>query len=69
VKEDTYGYTADGQSIRFAGRERSDAIRGRPMVINPLVKLLRKLAPVSTEITTTMRAFSKTPSSRSRGSR
>ena len=65
MNEATYGYTADGQSIRCAGRERSDAIRGRPIAINPLVKLLRKLVPVSTEIMTITRACFNPPSSRS----
>ena len=36
--------------------------------MNPLVKLLRKLTPVSTEITTTTRVLFKPPSSSSKAS-
>lgn len=42
-------------------------MRGRPIVRNPLLKLLKKVVPVSTVIMTKTRPFFKAPSSRSEG--
>lgn len=54
--------------MRFSDSERSDAILGRPIVINPLHKLPRKLTPVRTIMMSMMRPCFKLPSSTSAGS-
>lgn len=63
---ETYKYTADGHIKRPSGRERSDAILGRPIVMNPLHKLAEKLTPVSTVIIMMMRPCLRPLSSISR---
>lgn len=40
-------------------------MRGRPMVINPLLRLLRKLTPVRTAMMTTIRPCFNIPCSKS----
>lgn len=55
--------------MRCSESERSDAILGRPMVMNPLQRLPRKLTPVRTMIMTTIRPSFRAPPSRSRGAR
>lgn len=45
--------------MRCSESERSDAIRGRPIVRNPLHKLPRKLTPVRTIMIRIMRSYLK----------
>lgn len=51
--------------MRCSESERSDAILGRPIVINPLHRLPRKLTPVRTTMMRVMRSCFKIPSSTS----